>query len=121
VYHFSSREDFYFRSFISGVLRTFVSGKSCTKSKTFISWSLSPHSMPSEHGKGRLQVLFENEKENTKFHHVHLKEVLYVLSVPKQLLLLSTLVLKHFLHMCYKYGGYMGLSHPSLCSTVALK
>jgi hypothetical protein len=23
---------------------------------------------------GRLQVLFENEKENTKFHHVHLEE-----------------------------------------------
>jgi hypothetical protein len=100
-------------------LRIFVSGKSCTKNKTFISWSLI--GLPSECGKGRLQVLFENEKENTKFHQVHLEEVLHVLSAPKELLLLSTLVLKHFVHMCYKYGDYMGLSHPSLCSTVALK
>jgi hypothetical protein len=103
------------RTFISGVLRIFVSGKSCTKNKTFISWSLI--GLPSECGKGRLQVLFENEKENTKFHHVHLEEVLHVLSVPKQLLFFSALVLKHFEHMCY----YMGLSHPSPHSTVALK
>jgi hypothetical protein len=55
---------------------------------------------------GRLQVLYENEKENTKFHHVHLQEVL-ILSVQKELLLLSTLVPKHFVHMCYKYGEHL--------------
>jgi hypothetical protein len=70
---------------------------------------------------GRLQVLLENEKENTKFYHVHLKEVLFILSVPIELLFLSTLVPKHFVHMCYKYGDYMGLSHPSPRSPVALK
>jgi hypothetical protein len=69
---------------------------------------------------GRLQILFENKKENTKFHHVHYQEVLLILSVPIELFL-STLVPKHFMHMCYKYGDYMGLSHPSPCSTVALK
>jgi hypothetical protein len=68
---------------------------------------------------GRLQVLFGNKKEKTKFHHVHLEEKFLYFQL--ELLFLSTTVLKHCLHMCYKYGGYMGLSHPSQSFTVALK
>jgi hypothetical protein len=61
----------------------------------------------------------KNEKENIKFHHVHLEAKFLYFQL--ELLFLSTTELKHCLNMCYKYEDYMGLSHPSQHSTAAIK
>jgi hypothetical protein len=57
--------------------------------------------------KGKLQVLFENEKEKTTFHYLYLEEIfLCTVSFNVAIATYLTLCSKQVLHMYFNYGRY---------------